>query len=1068
MTPIFPDTVAGTVYGETVQIPVSWEINEPYNPDEPQEGTYVFTAAVGEGYIVAEGVVLPCITVVISKTEDRISLQSSGSYFDGEGTWENRYKIYTAEELAKLAELVSSKDEHYSSAYYELMNDIDLSAYNEGAGWKPIGRYIEKAPFSFNDASFRGHFDGKDHSISGLTINYRGISDFNYLMDSIGLFGCIDGGVVENVRLIDVDINSALGAGAVVGRVKSGTVQNCAALNSMVKGYSDTGRVVGKIIEGTLLDNVAFEEMEVNEGYVYDGNRNDKNGESISLDRIYDESFWMGLGWSEDWVFEYYMLPVLSIFKDLLDQPSIEKDYLKQDLSNATVEVTGDFTYNGEKIEPEFVIGGMALEKGKDYIVNITSKDGAGTSKGTKAGEVTLDLIFRRQYKGIRKDVKYIIKKARVQSIDTVVDNDEMTAYEAKNATNGEEVIQLAKFPDEVSVTTDTIKTTLPITWATITPYNAKGAEYEVIGTLQGNENIDANGKTIEGIRVVVTPITAENPVFDEVQVARNENPAATADDLGESVLPIKGSITIKGIDDVSVDYAIGWDKDITLDRTRAGNEQTFKGTVIYVNPPQWLTLPSSTEVSRKVKVVEEIYKVTFNLNGGTRTGGGELTQLIAKGNGAMAPTVVRNGYTFIGWDKDFSNVTEDLTVTAQWRYDSGYSSSGGRSSSYGNSSSNITLSGDWTVDTIGNKPTLARKILRDKPDEKGNLTINITNEMVKEGISEVKKKWSGRESYGIALAFDNISEGIKTMTVTIEASAIDNLVSQGISNLTIQCVIYRITLDEKAIKMLDSQSTGNVTITVTPYKVSGMAATVIGNRPVFEIIFRDGNGKEIVAFGSGTITRGIRYNPASGENKGNLFIVKVTDHGIEWMGNSVYEEGWMMWSGSSNSVYGVGYKIPALFADTKNQWAKDNIDFVVNRGLLSGVSSTTFEPNKEITRAYFLTALGKLSGADVANFKTSSFTDVANGSTAITREEMAVMMQNYAKALGYTLPVTNQHTPFTDESNISKWAKDAVKGIAQAGIMIGKEDGKFDPKGSVTKAEAATILRRFVEIVVD
>lgn len=86
----------------------------------------------------------------------------------------------------------------------------------------------------------------------------------------------------------------------------------------------------------------------------------------------------------------------------------------------------------------------------------------------------------------------------------------------------------------------------------------------------------------------------------------------------------------------------------------------------------------------------------------------------------------------------------------------------------------------------------------------------------------------------------------------------------------------------------------------------------------------------------------------------------------------------------------------------------------------------------------------------------------------AITREQMAVMMQNYAKVLGHTIPASNQYPSFTDENKIGPWAKDAVKGIAQAGIMIGKTGGNFDPKANVTKAESAAILRRFVELVVD
>lgn len=63
-------------------------------------------------------------------------------------------------------------------------------------------------------------------------------------------------------------------------------------------------------------------------------------------------------------------------------------------------------------------------------------------------------------------------------------------------------------------------------------------------------------------------------------------------------------------------------------------------------------------------------YTVTFDLAGhGTRTGGGELVQTVEKGAAAVAPTVKASaGYEFVKWDKPFSSVTQDMTVTAQYR----------------------------------------------------------------------------------------------------------------------------------------------------------------------------------------------------------------------------------------------------------------------------------------------------------------------------------------------------------------------------------------------------------------
>lgn len=82
------------------------------------------------------------------------------------------------------------------------------------------------------------------------------------------------------------------------------------------------------------------------------------------------------------------------------------------------------------------------------------------------------------------------------------------------------------------------------------------------------------------------------------------------------------------------------------------------------------------------------IFTVTFDPAEGTRTGGGELTQTVPEGGMAAAPVVTRDGYTFIGWDKDFSKVTSDMTVTALWKKNTVPPESGGNSSSGSSKSS--------------------------------------------------------------------------------------------------------------------------------------------------------------------------------------------------------------------------------------------------------------------------------------------------------------------------------------------------------------------------------------------
>lgn len=132
------------------------------------------------------------------------------------------------------------------TAYYELEGDIDASitsTWNAGAGFLPVGN-------SVND--WRGHFDGKGYTISGLFINRP-------LSDEIGLFGRAgnNGGtfVIQNVTLLNVNITGDDFVGALIGNVwgcENGLVSNC----------HSSGTITGDVTVGGLggdwsSDNVA-------------------------------------------------------------------------------------------------------------------------------------------------------------------------------------------------------------------------------------------------------------------------------------------------------------------------------------------------------------------------------------------------------------------------------------------------------------------------------------------------------------------------------------------------------------------------------------------------------------------------------------------------------------------------------------------------------------------------------------------------------------------------------------------------------------------------------------------
>lgn len=481
----------------------------------------------------------------------------------------------------------------------------------------------------------------------------------------------------------------------------------------------------------------------------------------------------------------------------------------------------------------------------------------------------------------------------------------------------------------------------------------------------------------------------------------------------------------------------------------------------------------------------------------------------------AQTPDMSKTGKTAINITGTLSNdnyeityVSGTLTVSKQSSSDGGSSSggsgSGGGSSSGGSNGSGSNDNTNQPEDKPQAPATGETKPIQ--PDKNGNAAVD--NSSVQSAIDKAKQdaKKNGTTENGIGVTVPITPAADQTsFNVTIKAQTLDLLVKENVRQFTVatdHLVSVNIGLD--TLKQLDTASAGG-DIILRADKVDALRSTeakaTIGTRPVYDLslVYLSG-GKEtpIANLNGHTISVRLPYTPAKGEQTGNLYAVYVDDAGkVEWITKSSYNASLkaVVFETDHFSVYGVGYKNPApAFTDITGHWAADNILFAASRGLLSGTSDTTFSPGTGMTRGMFVTALGRLAGINPDSYQTGKFTDVkadayyapyvnwaaqtgiVEGVTATTfapdtninREQMAVIMKNYAAKLGYDLPQTLKAVTFADNTQISSWAKDAVKSMQQAGILAGKNENKFDPKGTATRAEVATVLRRFVEIVID
>jgi len=161
--------------------------------------------------------------------------------------------------------------------------------------------------------------------------------------------------------------------------------------------------------------------------------------------------------------------------------------------------------------------------------------------------------------------------------------------------------------------------------------------------------------------------------------------------------------------------------------------------------------------------------------------------------------------------------------------------------------------------------------------------------------------------------------------------------------------------------------------------------------------------------------------------------------------------------------------------------WAYTAISNLFSNGIIHGRSETKFAPNEPVKREEFVKMLVEMAGIEVLDYE-NVFADVdenawyakyvnsaykngiCNGKddgsfgigNNISREDMCVMAYN---TLSNKNSLSLGENSFADENEFSEYAKEPVRALNAAGIVNGVGDGKFNPKGNATRAEAAVII---------
>mgnify|MGYP001715609155 FL=1 len=180
-------------------------------------------------------------------------------------------------------------------------------------------------------------------------------------------------------------------------------------------------------------------------------------------------------------------------------------------------------------------------------------------------------------------------------------------------------------------------------------------------------------------------------------------------------------------------------------------------------------------------------------------------------------------------------------------------------------------------------------------------------------------------------------------------------------------------------------------------------------------------------------------------------------------------------------------------FTDVKSgDWFYEAVQYVYDKGMMTGVSADRFAPASTTTRGMIVTILYRLENEPAVSGG-SAFTDVENGAwyadavawaaandivngtsattfapnSPITREQMAAILYRYAAYKGYDVSQKADLSGYTDAASISGYAKDALAWANAQKLITGVTDTTLNPQGSATRAQVATILMRLCETVV-
>ncbi len=341
----------------------------------------------------------------------------------------------------------------------------------------------------------------------------------------------------------------------------------------------------------------------------------------------------------------------------------------------------------------------------------------------------------------------------------------------------------------------------------------------------------------------------------------------------------------------------------------------------------------------------------------------------------------------------------------------------------------------------------------------------------VKVSDSTVARAVSAAEKGGPVVLKADTSGGTAAMAVKLTAKNLKAIADNGSGGVTLQSSVAEVALDGKALELVKGNGSQDAVVSVRRLDKTALpqkAVKSVGSAPVYDLSVTSGK-KTISDFGEGSIQVSIPCGNVQ-SSTGDLMACRVEEDGtLTPVVKSAVMDGKMLFQVNHLSTYAL-VEPSAQFQDAEAHWARKDVAFNAARGIMIGTDREHFRPDEPTTVAAAVTVLGRLSGVEDA----AKAADWAKPHLAWA-EEAGILPEGLApngpisrEALAYLLahymgPGEGEDVAYTDLEDIDADYLSSVRRVRKLGLMQGRPDNSFDPRGSLTRGELAAVLHRVV-----